>query len=98
MNLRVLMVAVLPILLATGAASAQTAKPGASAACATVLKTKVNLNKASVAGLQCLPGMTKAIAKDVVMNRPFKSAKDFEVKIETIGRKLYAQVGKYVTF
>ena len=98
MNARVLMVAVLPVLLAAGAASAQTAKPGASAACATVLKAKVNLNKASPADLQCLPGVTKALAKDIVLNRTFKDQHDFEVKIETIGRKLYAQIAKYVTF
>ena len=98
MNTRILMVAVLPVLLSAGAASAQTAKPGASAACVTVLKSKVNLNKASAADLQCLPGVTKALAKDIVMNRTFKNQRDFEVKIETIGRKLYAQIGKYVTF
>ena len=86
------------VLLTVGAASAQTVKPGAATVCATVLKTKVNFNKASVADLQCLPGVTKAIAKDIVINRPIRDGHDFEVKIETIGRKLYAQIGKYVTF
>lgn len=98
MNARVLMAAVLPMLLAVGVASAQTVKPVVSTSCATVLKSKVNLNKATPADLQCLPGVTKAIAKDIVLNRTFKDQHDFEVKIETIGRKLYAQIGKYVTF
>jgi len=98
MKSRTMLVAVLPFLLAAGAASAQTAKPGASTACTTVLKAKVNLNKASTTDLQCLPGVNKTIAKDIVMNRTFKGQHDFEVKIETIGRKLYAQIAKYVTF
>lgn len=101
MNARTLLTLTLPLALAAPFASAQVAKPAAPApktSCASVLKARVNLNKASLADLQCLPGVTRAIAKDIVINRPIKDAQDFQTKIELIGRKLWQQMGQYATF
>lgn len=82
------------------AASAQktTATPAKPVVCAQVLKTKVNLNKATAAELGCLKGVKPATAKDIIMNRPFKDAAEFSKKIEDIGKKLYELNKAHVTF
>lgn len=90
----------LTALLVPAVASAQktTVAPAKPVVCTQVLKTKVNLNKATEAELACLKGVKAATAKDIIMNRPFKDAADFGKKIEDIGKKIYEMNKANVTF
>ncbi len=93
-----------PIALVAGFAFAQTTKPAvktttpAANACAAVLKAKVNINTAPLESMKCLPGFVTSIAQDVIANRPFKDGKDFMIKIEVTGKKLWPKIEKYVVF
>ncbi|EYB68587.1 hypothetical protein DEIPH_ctg020orf0024 [Deinococcus phoenicis] len=98
----VLLAAVLAAGLA-GAQSTSTAKTPAKPMsgmnrCMQVLKAKVNLNRASMADLQCLKGVSPTIAKYIVANRPFKDGNDFARKIEVIGHRLWNDNKASLTF
>jgi DNA uptake protein ComE-like DNA-binding protein len=101
MNKIALMLA--PLAVVASLAAAQTSKPAKPAAapvktCESVLKAKVNINKAPLEGMKCLPGFVTSIAQDVILNRPFVDGKDFMIKIEITGKKLWPKIEKYVTF
>ena len=86
--------------LAAGLAQAQTAQTAqtvqaASPACQAALKAKIALNTAPLARLECLPGVSKMVAADLIKERPFKSERDFLNRIEG-GRKLWTGISPYV--
>lgn len=92
--------ALLSLAFLFGAASAQTAtpeKPLTPAQCKAALGAKVNLNTASLETLKCLPGVVNSIAKDIVLNRTYANQHDFEIKIETIGKRLWRGFSQFVT-
>ncbi len=88
------------LIIASSFAMAQTTAPKVTASknCAPVLKAKVNINKAALEDMKCLPGFVTSIAQDVIDNRPFKDGKDFMIKIEIIGKKLWPKIEPYVVF
>ncbi|GMA15199.1 hypothetical protein E5F05_01460 (plasmid) [Deinococcus metallilatus] len=98
--------ALLVALAAAGLAGAQSSHTGKAPAkpmtgmnhCAQVLNAKVNLNRASLADLQCLKGVSLTVAKDIVANRPFKDGNDFARKIEVIGHRLWQDNQASLTF
>lgn len=104
MNKIALMLA--PLTIVASLATAQTttpskpAKPAAAPVktCESVLKAKVNINKAPLEDMKCLPGFVTSIGQDVILNRPFVDGKDFMIKIEITGKKLWPKIEKYVTF
>lgn len=97
---KVMLTALTTLLLVPTIASAQktTSAPTKPVSCAQVLKARVNLNKAPEAHLTCLKGVKPVVAKDIIVNRPFKDAADFAKKIEDIGKKIYDLNKANVTF
>ncbi len=96
-----------PLALVAGIALAQTTtktpatKPAPTIAatnCVAVLKAKVNINKAPLEQMKCLPGFVTSIANDVILNRPYKDGKEFMIKIEVTGKKLWPKIEQYVVF
>ena len=102
MNKIALMFAPLAVVASLAAAQTAPSKPAKPAApvktCDSVLKAKVNINKAPLEDMKCLPGFVTSIAQDVILNRPFVDGKDFMVKIEITGKKLWPKIEKYVVF
>jgi len=92
--------ALLPLTLWLGASLAQAAtpeKPLTPAQCKAALKAKVKLNSDSLETLKCLPGVVESIAKDIILNRTFSSQRDFEIKIEGRGAKLWKGFSQFVS-
>lgn len=59
-------------------------------------KKILNLNKASAAELQYIPGVGPAMAKDIIKGRPFESVEDLK-KVKGIGPKTYEKIAPRVT-
>ena len=76
--------------------NAQKATPPATTA--TAMIAPVNVNTATVAQLETLPGIGPKIAADIIKNRPYKSGKDLQAKVKGIGPKVWADIRKYVLF
>ena len=60
--------------------------------------TPVNLNTASAKDLETLPGVGPRIAAEIVKNRPYKDATEFQAKVKGIGPSTWALMQKYVLF
>ena len=92
-----------PLAIVASLAAAQTSKPTVKPAapvktCESVLKAKININKAPLEDMKCLPGFVTSIAQDVITNRPYKDGKEFQIKIEVIGKRLWTKIEQYVVF
>lgn len=92
-----------PLAIVASLAAAQTSKPAVKPAapvktCESVLKAKININKAPLEDMKCLPGFVTSIAQDVITNRPYKDGKEFQIKIEVIGKRLWTKIEQYVVF
>jgi competence protein ComEA len=70
-------------------------KPGAAAGTKTMPKEKVDINSASSAELQQLPGIGDALAKKIVENRPYKR-KDELVQKKVIPGPTYEKIKDHV--
>ena len=97
---RILPIAMTALALAVPAASFAQKTTVKSATAATMTKTiaPVNVNTATIMQLETLPGIGPKIAAEIVKNRPYKDAKEFEAKVKGIGPKTWLQIEKYVLF
>lgn len=89
--------------VALAAALTAHAAPKATAApvptsTAAVDTARVNLNTATEADLQTLPGVGKATAAAVVAGRPWASLDDLTARCRGIGAKKAARLADFVTF
>jgi competence protein ComEA len=87
--------------LVGGLALAAPKKPAmapTAATSSTMATAKVNLNKASVAQLEKLPGVGPKLAAEIVKNRPYKNGADLEKKVKGIGPKLWTAIRGHVSF
>lgn len=58
----------------------------------------VNVNTATVAQLETLPGIGPKTAAEIIKNRPYKNAADFRAKVKRIGNAEWAKIEKRVSF
>ncbi len=87
--------------LVGGLAFAAPKKPAmtpAATTSSTMTTAKVNLNRASVAQLEKLPGVGPKIAAEIVKNRPYKNGADLEKKVKGVGPKLWSSIRNKVSF
>lgn len=68
------------------------------AAKSTMKIAPVNVNKATMAQLETLPGVGPKIAAEIIKYRPYKNAKDLETKVKGIGSKTWMEIEPYVRF
>lgn len=61
-------------------------------------KTKINVNKASKAQLETLPGIGPKIAAEIIKNRPYKNGKELQTKVKGIGEKTWKVLEPLVSF
>ncbi len=59
---------------------------------------KINVNTASKDDLEFLPGVGPKIAAQIVKNRPYKDAADFQDKVKGIAENQWAKLKPYVVF
>ena len=98
---RVLPIVMTALALAVPAASfAQKTTLKSTTSAPTMTKTiaPVNVNTATIAQLETLPGIGPKLATDIVKNRPYKDGKELEAKVKGIGPKLWSHIQKYVLF
>jgi competence protein ComEA len=62
------------------------------------VSAKVNLNRATAAQLEKLPGVGPKIAAEIIKNRPYKNGKDLQKKVKGIGEKTWKVLEPLVTF
>jgi competence protein ComEA len=60
--------------------------------------SKVNLNRATAAQLEKLPGIGPKIAAEIIKNRPYKNGKELQKKVKGIGEKTWKVLEPLVTF
>jgi radical SAM superfamily enzyme with C-terminal helix-hairpin-helix motif len=60
--------------------------------------SKVNLNRATAAQLEKLPGVGPKIAAEIIKNRPYKNGKELQKKVKGIGEKTWKVLEPLVTF
>jgi competence protein ComEA len=77
------------------AAGASTAAHHAHARAAADLTTPININTASAADLDKLPGIGKARAAKIIRNRPYKSPDDLASK-KVLPAKVYQKIKSHV--
>ncbi|MCS7058559.1 MAG: helix-hairpin-helix domain-containing protein [Meiothermus sp.] len=58
----------------------------------------VNVNTATLAQLETLPGVGPKLAAQIIQHRPYKNAQELRAKVKGIGPKLWASIKPYVRF
>lgn len=58
----------------------------------------VNINSATQAELEALPGIGPKIAREIIRNRPYRDAKELQAKVKGIGPKTWENLKRYVRF
>ncbi len=58
----------------------------------------LNINTASQAQLEALPGIGPKIAREIIRNRPYRDAKELQAKVKGIGPKTWEEIRRYVRF
>ncbi len=58
----------------------------------------VNVNTATTAQLETLPGIGPKIAAEIIKNRPYKSGQDLQSKVKGIGPMVWNEIKKHVIF
>lgn len=69
----------------------------AIAATTATTQQQTNINKATAAQLEALPGIGKVIAQRIIDNRPYVTVDELEAKVKGIGPKKMAQLRPLVT-
>ena len=59
---------------------------------------RVNINRATQAELETLPGIGPKIAREIIKNRPYKNGQELQDKVKGIGPKTWADLKNRVTF
>jgi competence protein ComEA len=59
---------------------------------------RINVNRATQAELETLPGIGPKIAREIIKNRPYKSGQELQEKVKGIGPKTWADIKNRVTF
>jgi competence protein ComEA len=59
---------------------------------------RINVNRATQAELETLPGIGPKIAREIIKNRPYKNGQDLQDKVKGIGPKTWADLKNRVTF
>jgi competence protein ComEA len=70
---------------ATPSVAATTVSAATTRPAGTMNMVKVNVNTASAADLQKLPGVSAKIAADIIKNRPYKTEAELVKKVSGIG-------------
>ena len=88
--------------LAQASPPTSSSKPSASTSSASsaggMNMAKVNVNTASLAQLEKIPGMSAKLAQAVIASRPYKSERDLVKKVKGIGKKNVKKFEGYLTF
>lgn len=58
----------------------------------------VNINTATQAQLEALPGIGPKIAAEIIKNRPYRNSTELMDKVKGIGPKTWEEIKKYVRF
>lgn len=58
----------------------------------------ININIATQAELEALPGIGPKIAREIIRNRPYRDAKELQTKVKGIGPKTWENLKRYVRF
>ena len=58
----------------------------------------ININTATKAQLEALPGIGPKIAAEIIKNRPYSSSTELMDKVKGIGPKTWDDIKKYVRF
>ncbi|MBO1436188.1 ComEA family DNA-binding protein [Meiothermus sp. CFH 77666] len=58
----------------------------------------VNINSATQAELEALPGIGPKIAREIIRNRPYRDARELQAKVKGIGPKTWENLKRYVRF
>ena len=95
---RSVLIALVAATLPFAAMAQKTTTKGTAAPAVTMKIAPVNVNTATVAELETLPGIGPKIAADIVKNRPYKDSKELEAKVKGIGPKVWTKIEKYVLF
>jgi competence protein ComEA len=59
---------------------------------------RINVNRATQAELETLPGIGPKIAREIIKNRPYKNGQELQDKVKGIGPKTWADLKNRVTF
>ncbi|MCS7069514.1 MAG: helix-hairpin-helix domain-containing protein [Meiothermus sp.] len=59
---------------------------------------QVNVNTATLAQLETLPGVGPKLAAQIIQHRPYKNAQELQAKVKGLGPKLWASIKPYVHF
>jgi competence protein ComEA len=59
---------------------------------------RVNVNRATQAELETLPGIGPKIAREIIKHRPYKNGQELQDKVKGIGPKTWADIKNRVTF
>lgn len=97
MNKRLLYLALASLALA-GGVTAQSTTPSKTPTTKTAQMAKVNVNTATVAQLETLPGIGPKTAAQIVKGRPYKNAADFRAKVKRIGNAEWGKIQSLVSF
>ena len=62
---------------------------------ASTIVAKVDINRASLAELSRLPGITPQVAERIVKNRPYRKLDDLVVR-KVLGKKQFAQIKEHI--
>ncbi|MCS7069799.1 MAG: helix-hairpin-helix domain-containing protein [Meiothermus sp.] len=58
----------------------------------------INVNTATQAELEALPGIGPKIAREIIRNRPYRDAKELQARVKGIGPKTWEEIKRYVRF
>lgn len=58
----------------------------------------ININTASQAQLEALPGIGPKIAREIIRNRPYRDSRELQTKVRGIGPKTWEEIKRYVRF
>jgi competence protein ComEA len=100
---RSVLIAGLALVLASSlAASFAESSLGSTSAMQQILEqssnARVNINRATQAELETLPGIGPKIAREIIRNRPYKNGQELQDKVKGIGPKTWADLKNRVTF
>ncbi len=88
----------MPLVANAQKASTAAATPTKTTSVMAAKITAMNVNTATAAQLETLPGIGPKIAAEIVKNRPYKDGKELQAKVNGIGPKVWKEIKKYVLF